>query len=136
MDSPEGSGGNNRSSNRINDSSPMPPADDRAPAPLNYARNDAAVVSPFASNVRMLAVIDLCIITISALDAGLRIPGDYYPLGGIGFDRVGAIAVLVGIPIAVLCLFTKVLHIKLLALIFIVEAIVWYLCLVKNMYYL
>lgn len=104
---------------------------------LHYARSETTKpISTFASNVRLLAIIDLSIIAISALDAGFRVPGEYYPLGDTRCDGVGFIAVVFGLPIGLLCLFVRALHIKLLALLIVVEIGVWVLCVVKNMLYL
>lgn len=100
--------------------------------PLPYARAESTGPSAFANILRSLGVCVAILIGISLLDLASRVPGEFYLLGDIWFDRVGYIAVAAGVVIGAVCLCTRGWQFKRLAAVILLEAIAW-VALISNL---
>lgn len=100
--------------------------------PLPYARAESSGPRTFARVLRSLGVFVAIVIGISLLDLASRVPGEFYLLGDIWFDRVGYIAVAAGVVIGAVCLCTRGWQFKRLAAVILLEAIAW-VALISNL---
>lgn len=68
---------------------------------------DAHAWTPGARGLAALASGHLLILSISTFDVGLRIPGEWYPLGACAFDGVGQLTALTAPVILFACMLSR-----------------------------
>jgi hypothetical protein len=92
--------------------------------------------SPIAKLILAVAVVHLLVLSVSTYDVGLRIPGEWYPLGGCDLDWVGLTAALTSPIVLIACACTRrrpAIWISVADLLF---ALVWAASIVRLLSYL